>query len=115
MVKRVCAFKFIHTPSLHARVFKKSKVLKFLLKRPWSLMQADAGNRPSRPLRPPIHGFSKNVTVRLLWNGSSQAGFEPLTETHLKHSIPAAEIKALTHNRFIEKKHKSNLSHKASC
>jgi len=38
------------------------------------LMHAVAGNNPSRPLRPPIHGASKIPVVKLLWNGSSHAG-----------------------------------------
>ncbi len=47
-----------------------------------------AGNNPSRPLRPPMHGASKNAVETLLWNGSSQAALLPLCDTHLKQSMP---------------------------
>lgn len=53
-------------------------------------MQDVAGNKPSRPFLPPIHGDSRMAVDTLLWNGSSQALFAPLFDTHLKQSIPYA-------------------------
>lgn len=50
-------------------------------------MQDVAGNKPSRPFLPPIHGDSRIAVETLLWNGSSHALFAPLFETHLKQSI----------------------------
>lgn len=50
-------------------------------------MQEVAGNNPSLPLRPPIHGASRNAVETLLWNGSSQAILLPLCDTHLKQSM----------------------------
>ena len=78
-------------------LWKKYKFLQYV---PESLIQAEAGNKPFRPLRPPIQGLSKIFEEWLLWKGSSQAGFEPLTETHLKQSIPAAEKKEIN-NSFL--------------
>ena len=78
-------------------LWKKYKFLQYV---PESLIQAEAGNKPFRPLRPPIQGLSKMFEEWLLWKGSSQAGFEPLTETHLKQSIPAAEKKEIN-NSFL--------------
>lgn len=50
-------------------------------------MQDVAGNSPSLPLRPPIHGASRNAVETLLWNGSSHATLLPLCDTHLKQSM----------------------------
>lgn len=55
---------------------------------PAILMQDVAGNRPSRPFRPPMHGDSRIANDTLLWNGSSHALFLPLFDTHLKQSMP---------------------------
>jgi len=67
----------------------------FLLYLPESFIHADAGNSPSLFFLPPMQGFSRNEDDRLLWKGSSQAGFDPLTDTHLKHSIPVAETEMI--------------------
>lgn len=58
-------------------------------------MQAVAGNRPSRPLRPAMHGASYMDSETLLWKGSSHGGFAPLFETHLKQSMAKAMQKQI--------------------
>jgi len=71
---------------------------------PAILMQAVAGNSPSRPFRPPMQGDSSSAREKLLWNGSSQAGLFPLIETHLKQSIaqlpPEDKNKSVTGGHF---------------
>lgn len=54
------------------------------------MIQDVAGNKPSLPFLPPIHGDSKMAVEKLLWKGSSHALLPPFIETHLKQSIPLA-------------------------
>lgn len=67
-------------------------------------MQAVAGNTPSRPFRPPIHGDSRMDVEWLLWKGSSHSRADPFIDTHLKQSMAPRGYSPLIYRMGCAKK-----------